>query len=163
MNIEDVKDQYAIFAAMYTIVYEEDRDWFIVYYDEDQELTYTENCGATCKISMDNDYGSDTENKKINMMWIEDIKKHYNWKQGDVILLNMKQNCDGCFYVVRGWRDKDDEVRVESKNHYDVGIDEDGFVVKRYFQHYTRNTTSLIPSMDYVIRPACVYNDFMVS
>lgn len=154
-------EQYAPFTAMYTIVYEEDRDWFIVYYDEDQELTYTENSGETCKINMANDYKSDTTNK-INMMWIEDIKKHYNWKQGDVILLNMKQNCDGCFYVVRGWRDNDDEVRVESKDLYDVGIDEDGFIVKRYFQSYTRNTTSLIPSMDYVIRPNCVYNDYMV-
>lgn len=153
-------EQFAPFASMYTIVYEEEHDWFVVYYDDEKELTYTENDGETCKINMDNDYG--TINKKLNMMWIEDIKKHYNWKQGDVILLNMKQNCDGCFYVVRGWRDNKDEVRVESKDLYAVGIDEDGFVVKRYFQSYTRHTSSLIPSRDYVIRPNCVYNDFMV-
>ena len=163
MNVEDVKDQYAISAAMYTIVYEEERDWFVVYYDDEKELTYTENDGETCKINMDNDYGA-TLNKKLNMMWIEDIKKHYNWKRGEVILLNMKQNCDGCFYVVRGWRDNDndDEVRVESKNHYDVAIDDNGFVVKRYFTTYKFEKSALIPSLDYVIRPNCVYNDFMV-
>lgn len=155
-------EQFAPFKAMYSIIYEEEQDWFVVVYDDQKELICTENDGEICKINMDNDYGSDTEHKKLNMMWIEDIKKHYNWKRGEVILLNMKQNCDGCFYVVRGWRDNNDEVRVESKDLYDVGIDEDGFIVKRYFQNYTRHTSSLIPSMDYVIRPNCVYNDYMV-
>ena len=150
MDIEDIKDQYAISAAMYSITYEEEQYWFVVVYDDRKELTYTENSGETRKINMDNDYGA-TLNKKLNMMWIEYIKKHYNWKKGDVIYLNMKQNCDGCFYIMSG-----------HPKYYDVAIDEDGFVVKRYFQHYTRNTSSLIPSWDYVIRPSCVYNDFMV-
>lgn len=161
MNVEDIKYQYAISAAMYTIVYEEEADWFVVLYDEEKELTYTENNGETYKIIMDNDYGNTEKHYKLNMMWIEDIKKHYNWKKGDVIYLNMKQNCDGCFYVMRGWRENEEE-RVEDKKHYDVAIDDNGFVVKRCFQSYTFDITSLITSRDYVIRPNCVYNDYNV-
>ena len=52
--------------------------------------------------------------------------------------------------------------RKEDLNGYDVAIDEDGFVIKRFYQHYTRNTTKNIKNYDFVVRPSCVYNDYWV-
>jgi hypothetical protein len=63
---------------------------------------------------------------------------------------------------MRGWRDNSDELRVEDKKYYDIAIDEDGYVIKRYFQYYKSDATKLIPSMSYIIRVDCVYNDYML-
>jgi hypothetical protein len=88
------------FTKMYSIEYEEEHDRFVIGYDDKLDLIYNEKY----IINMDNDYVSDN-NMKRNMMWIDYIKKHYNWKNGDVIYLNQKQNCDNWFYVKRGWFD----------------------------------------------------------
>jgi len=153
-------NDYNNFKTMYSIEYNKECDWFVITYNDEEEMIYIENSKEERKINMDNEY--ETKNKKLNMMWIDDIKKHYNWKNGDVILLNQKQNCDNAFYVMRGWRDNSDEVRVEDKKFYDIAIDEDGYVIKRYFQYYKSGATKLIPSMSYIIRVDCVYNDYML-
>jgi hypothetical protein len=155
-------NNFSDFAAdMYDIHYDEENDYFAVMWEEDNELTYYENDKTEHKINMDNDYGN-CKDKKLNMMWIDDIKKHYGWKTGDVILLNQKQNSDNCFYVMRGWRDNDDELRVEDEKSYDVAIDDDGFVVKRYYNSYKWTSSKLVPSFSYVIRLNCVYNDYLL-
>jgi hypothetical protein len=146
---------------MYSIEYDKECDYFVITYDDEKDVTYIENNKDECKINMDNEYGN-TKNQKLNMMWIDDIKKHYNCKDGDVILLNQKQNANNCFYVMRGWRDNNDELRVEDKDCYDIAIDDDGYVIKRYFQYYKSGATKLIPSMSYVIRANCVYNDYVL-
>ena len=154
----------ADFIAMYSIEYEKEYDWFLITYDEEKYLSWTDDEDddnlVEYKIHMNDDYGSYVV-KKCNMMWIEDIKKHYNWKVGDVIYLNGKQNWGSSFRIMRGWRDDDDEPRVEDKRCYDYAIDSDGYVVKRCFQYYTSNASSLIPHMDYVWRVECAYNDYM--
>lgn len=50
---------YAPFAAMYTIEYQEEYDNFVVTYDDTKELTYTENDGEEYKVNMD--YDNDKE------------------------------------------------------------------------------------------------------
>jgi hypothetical protein len=155
----------AEFIAMYSIEYLEEYDKFMITYDGDKNLSWIEehdddNYNYEYKIKMDDDYGREIH-KKSNMMWIEDIKKHYNWKVGDVIYLNAKQNCDGCFYIMRGWRDDDDSPRVEDKRCYCCAIDSDGYVVKRTWRYYTAKASSLIPDRDYIFRINCAYNDYV--
>jgi len=165
----------AKFIKMYSIEYEKEMDSFVIEYDSNAYLTWR--FGAfEYPIYMDDDYQSGLRNadvintdghdvsdigKKCNMMWIEDIKKHYNWKVGDVIYLNSKQRVDGCFYIMRGWRDDDDAPRVEDKRCYCLAIDSDGYVVKRCFQYYHHKTSSLMPHRDYIFRILCEYNDYI--
>jgi hypothetical protein len=157
---------YAPFAAMYTIEYQEEYDNFIVTFDDTKELTYTENNGDECKVNMDYDNGNEeAKHRKLNLMWIADIKKHYNWKPGDVLTFCIKQNTDNCFFVYgTNYTDDDGNRSAYNTKIYDIGIDENGFVVKRYFQYYciNWNATALIPDAAYFIRPSCVYNDSLV-
>tara|TARA_R110002126_G_scaffold532_1_gene3397 strand:+ start:992 stop:1462 length:471 start_codon:yes stop_codon:yes gene_type:complete len=147
---------YFFFKTQFTCEYEEEYDYFLVSWkDENEELIYTENSERI--VNMDNDCNHNYTDKN-NMFWIDDIKKHYNWKLGDCIYLNVKQNCDNCFYVMRGWGKAFE--RKEDEKHFCVAIDEDGFVLKRYYQHYARGTKNI--SYDFVARPNCVYNDYLI-
>lgn len=149
-----------MFKKQFKCEYDEEGDYFIIMWeDKNSVLIYKENDETEEKIYIDNDYSSNYRNKN-NMFWIEDIKKHYNWKTGECIYLNMKQNCDNAFYVMRGWGDP--YKRKEYLNSYDVAIDDDGFVIKRYYQHYTRNTTKNIKNCDFFARTNCLYNDYWV-
>ena len=149
-----------MFKKQFKCEYDEEGDYFIIMWeDKNSVLIYKENDETEEKIYIDNDYSSNYRNKN-NMFWIEDIKKHYNWKTGECIYLNMKQNCDNAFYVMRGWGEP--YKRKEYLNSYDVAIDDDGFVIKRYYQHYTRNTTKNIKNCDFVARTNCLYNDYWV-
>jgi len=47
---------------------------------------------------IENDIRYNPEHKQ-NLMWIENIKKINNWKQGEELYLDLKCNCDGAFYV----------------------------------------------------------------
>jgi hypothetical protein len=155
---------YAPFAAMYTIEYNEECEHFIVTYDDTKELTYMEDEEEGRQVNMDYDcYSRPAKSRKLNMMWIADIKKHYNWKSGDVLTFNIKQNTDNCFFVYGAWNTDDDGNRTACNTHlYDIGIDEDGFVVKRYFQYYKFETTALIKDAAYFVRADSVYNDSLV-
>jgi len=150
-----------MFKKQFNCEYDEEGEYFMITWeDKNSELIYKENDETEAKIDMDNDYSRDYGDKN-NMLWIEDIKKHYNWKTGDCIYLNMKQNCDNTFYVMRGWGEPYE--RKETLNSYDVAIDEDGFVIKRFYQHYSNNETKNIKKYDFVARPNCVYNDYWVN
>tara|TARA_R110000824_G_scaffold69935_2_gene179953 strand:- start:139 stop:582 length:444 start_codon:yes stop_codon:yes gene_type:complete len=147
-----------MFKSQFTCEYNEEYDKFIVEWtDENEELIYKENDDTEQIVNMDNDYNRHYADKN-NMFWIDDIKKHYNWKMGECIYLNMKQNCDNCFYVMRGWGEPFE--REEDKKSFDVAIDEDGFVIKRYYQHYGLGTKNI--KYSFVARPNCVYNDYLV-
>ena len=143
-----------MFKQQYKCEYDEEVDYFIISWnDEDNNLIYQDNI-----IDMDNDYGTSYK-LKTNMFWIDDIKKHYNWKNGECIYLNMKQNCDNAFYVFRGCGYA--HKREEQPDKFCIAIDEDGFVIKRYYQHYSFQTTKNI-TRDFVARPSCIYNDYWV-
>ena len=151
---------YDMFKKQFKCEYDEEGDYFIITWeDKNSELIYKENDGTEEKIDIDDDYSS-AYGDKTNMFWIEDIKKHYNWKTGDCIYLNMKQNCDNAFYVMRGWGEPHE--REEDLNCYRIAIDNDGFVIKRFYQHYSNNKTKNIKKYDFVARPNCVYNDYLV-
>jgi hypothetical protein len=155
---------YAPFAAMYTIVYDEDCDHFLIEYDDKKEMTYMEDEEEGRQVNMDYDCcNRPAKSRKLNMMWIVDIKKHYNWKPGEILTFCIRQNTSNCFYVSGTWSTDDDGSRSECNTRfYDIGIDEDGFVVRRYFQYYKFETTALIPNMAYYVRADCVYNDSLV-
>ena len=149
-----------MFKKQYNFEYDEEFDYFVITWeDENSEWVYKENDEIEAKINMDND-NSGAYGDKNNMFWIEDIKKHYNWKTGDCIYLNIKQNCDNAFYVMRGWGKPYE--REEDLNCYNIAIDDDGFVIKRFYQHYSTNKTKNIKKFDFVARPNCVYNDYWV-
>jgi hypothetical protein len=149
------------YQKQYNSEYDEEIDKFIITWeDKNSEWIYKENDGTEIKIDIDDDYGHNYSIKN-NMFWIEDIKKHYNWKKGECIYLNMKQNCDNVFYVMRGWGEPHE--RKEDLNCFHVAIDEDGYVIKRYFQHYTNSKTKNIKSNDFVARTNCIYNDYWVN
>ena len=163
--INNKMNEYTMFKKQYKCEYDEDVDYFrITWEDENSELIYKEMDETEIKI----DIGADCQHNysiKNNMFWIEDIKKHYNWKKGESIYLNMKQNCDNAFYVMRGWGEgswREPHERKEDLNCFDVAIDEDGYVIKRYFQHYTNSKTKNIKNYDFVARTNCVYNDYWV-
>jgi hypothetical protein len=145
------------YQKQYNCEYDEEIDMFIITWED--EWIYKENDGTEIKIDIDDDYGHNYSIKN-NMFWIEDIKKHYNWKKGECIYLNMKQNCDNAFYVMRGWGEP--HKRKEDLNCFDVAIDEDGYVIKRYYQHYSNSKTKNIKNYDFVARTNCVYNDYWV-
>jgi hypothetical protein len=148
--------EYEMFKKQYKCEYDEEVDYFtITWEDKDRELIYKENDDTEKLVDIDNDVYNHYPNKN-NMFWIEDIKKHYKWKKGECIYLNMKQNCDNAFYVMRGWGRAHE--REEDTKYYDVAIDEDGFVIKRYFQYYSRGTKNV--SYDFIARPSCIYNDY---
>jgi hypothetical protein len=155
---------YAPFAAMYTIEYNEECEHFIVTYDDTKEMTYMEDEEEGRQVNVDYDpCNRPAKGRKLNMMWIDDIKKHYNWKPGDVLTFNIKQNSDNCFFVYGAWNTDDDGNRTACNTQlYDIAIDEDGFVVKRYFQYYKFEATALIKNMAYFVRADSVYNDSLV-
>ena len=155
---------FAPFATMYTIEYQEEYDNFVVTYDDTKELTYMEDEEEGRQVNMDYDpCNRPVKSRKLNMMWIDDIKKHYNWKPGDVLTFNIKQNSDNCFFVYGAWNTDDDGNRTACNTQlYDIAIDEDGFVVKRYFQYYKFEATALIKNMAYFVRADSVYNDSLV-
>jgi hypothetical protein len=149
-----------MFKKQYNFEYEKEFDYFVITWeDKNSEWVYKENEETEVKVNMDNDY-SGAYGDKTNMLWIEDIKKHYNWKTGDCIYLNTKQNCDNAFYVMRGWGEPYE--RTEDLKCYNIAIDDDGFVIKRFYQHYSNNETINIKKYDFVARPSCVYNDYWV-
>lgn len=148
------------YQKQYNCEYDEEIDKFIITWeDKNCEWIYKENDGTEIKIDIQDDCGHDYSIKN-NMFWIEDIKKHYNWKKGECIYLNIKQNCDNVFYVMRGWGEPHE--RKEDLNYFRVAIDEDGYVIKRYVQHYTNSKTKNIKSNDFVARTNCIYNDYWV-
>jgi len=142
--------------------YDMEFDYFVINWtDEKSVMLYEENDGEQLLIDLDKEYGNATR-QKYNMMYISKIKKHYDWSLGDVIYLNMKENCDNCFYIMRGWRENANAKRIEDKEHYTIAIDSDGFVVKRFYNNYTRKNSACIKEWAYVIRLDCVYNDYWV-
>jgi len=148
---------YFYLKTQYTCEYDNESDYFLVSWtDKNEELIYKE-CDTERIVNMGKDCQHDYTSKS-NMFWIDDIKKHYNWKLGECIYLNMKQHCDNWFYVMRGWGEPHE--RKEDKKCFDVAVDEDGFVIKRYFQHYSRSTKNI--TYDFLARPNCVYNDYLI-
>ena len=140
--------KYNCFKNQYHCVYDdEDDDFLVSWKDEDAELIYTENSDRKQIVDMNNECTKNYSDKN-NMFWIDDVKKQYNWKLGDCIYLNTKQTADNYFYVRKAYIQK----------CFDVAIDEDGYVIKRYYQHYGAITKNI--SYDFVARPTCVYNDY---
>jgi hypothetical protein len=149
------------FKKQYNFEYDEEADYFLITWEKDNEKwTYKKTTKMEVNIDMDDECGTDYKIQKNNFLWVEDIKKHYNWKRGECIYLNMKQNADYYFIVMRGWGKP--YKREEDLITYDIAIDEDGFIIKKYYQNYTRNTTKNI-SNTFHIRLDCLYNDNWVS
>ena len=153
---------YNKYSNQFAFEYNTEHDYFAIGWEDDCELVYKQNDGKTEIIDLDKEYGNDTK-RTYNMMYINDIKKHYNWKIGDVIYLNTKQNSNNNFYIMRGWKDTLDCERQEDKNCFDICIDSDGYVCKRFYNHYSNKESVVITNWSYVIRLDCIYNDYWYS
>ena len=101
---------------------------------------------------MGNEHHYDPTNGKASFMWVEEIKKWFNYKFGDKLCIFTKCNCDGFFRV---WKVKDDE------RCYDMYIDEEGYInVSHYFYPFKTETPKYSREIVKIfIRPDCIYND----
>ena len=82
---------------------------------------------------------------KQNMMWLEPLKKYFNWKKGQRLHFHLKYNCDGCFNV---WRDSE-------KDYYEFFINEDGVCFK--FKTFWGGDSIFRR----IYKADCVYNDMI--
>jgi hypothetical protein len=93
---------------------------------------------------------------RLDMMWIEQMKKGCGWKKGEKIYANLKSNADGYFDV---WY---------SKNKADVGlcfdliVEPSGYACRRYFNQYARDEDKEDGiAYEMYIRTESDYNDFI--
>ena len=82
--------------------------------------------------------------KRKNLIWIEEIKKKFNWKKGVEVYIEMKQNCDGCFYC---WA-------IDKDAFPDFIIEKSGYASIRTYNNYTRDENDFV-------RVDSVYNDMI--
>tara|TARA_R110000796_G_scaffold66976_2_gene153924 strand:+ start:45 stop:449 length:405 start_codon:yes stop_codon:yes gene_type:complete len=120
----------------YRIEYDEEIDNFIVTYDEPDDDDHE---------SSDPDGGLEF---KHDFRYLEFIKDHYGWKEGEEMLLHMKQNCDGWFKI---WYDENDKNK--NKHCCNLIIEKNGYVKKRFWQHYCGEP--------FYVRVLSYYNDDM--
>ena len=105
------KKEDSIFSVQYLIFgLDENKGFFIMWDDDNEEV----------EEIMTNDVCREPAVKK-NMLWLEDIKKFYDWKKGDVLYFGTKMNTDGCFFC---W-EQSSEDDLKYKN-YEFIIKEDG-------------------------------------
>jgi hypothetical protein len=81
---------------------------------------------------------------KQNMMWLEPLKKYFNWKKGERLYFHLKYNFDGCFNV---WRDSE-------KDYYQFVIKEDGVCFK--FRTFWGDSI-----FRRIYKADCLYNDMI--
>ncbi|KAJ1464961.1 hypothetical protein T484DRAFT_3640674 [Baffinella frigidus] len=81
---------------------------------------------------------------KQNMMWLEPLKKYFNWKKGQRLYFHLKYNFDGCFNV---WRDSE-------KDYYQFVIKEDGVCFK--FRTFWGDSI-----FRRIYKADCLYNDMI--
>ena len=132
--------------SIYTVGFLED-------FDEDQQNGISiswdyENAEINNKMS--NDEGNEL-GCRLDLMWVEDIKKRAEWVSGEELYVRTKSNCDGTFYC---WYERN---KLASQ-FCDYIIEKNGYVAKRYFNNYTSNETDEIKYAFY-IRPDSIYND----
>lgn len=89
--------------------------------------------------------------KKKSLLWIEELKRVSNWKEGEYIYAFTKSNCDGYF---RAYYKKN---KIEF-GWYNVIIEPSGYVCMEAFNHYTTDRDEDI-KFNVFIRVESVYND----
>lgn len=90
--------------------------------------------------------------KKKNLMWVEELKRIADWKQGEYIYAFTKSNADGYFSV----HYKKNKVEFD---WFDIIIEPSGFVCMSTTNNYTTHTDEDIKFSKIFIRPDSVYND----
>ena len=100
----------------------------------------------------DNDEMDTTRSRdfKHDFRYLEVIKKHFKWKKGEELCLLVKHNCDGWFRIWKCYG------REEEAPYYELIIEKDGWVMKRYWQYY--GAPGSRPTYFY-LRIDCHYND----
>jgi hypothetical protein len=132
-------------------------------------LTYDDEYGLK-RLYFEWDYENDTLDKiaeeefrmrmgdlkrKKNMLWINDLKKDANWKEGEYIYVFTKTNCDGTYYV--NWT-KNKILKNGSKFWYNIIVEPNGYVNMICFNNYTYNEDEDI-KCDFWVRVDSYYND----
>lgn len=93
----------------------------------------------------------DIDTKK-NCMWVEQVKKQANWERGKRININLKSNCEGCFYVFI--------VNDDDYTNYQY-ISEDGLLMTKTLENLRkwRTCKDMKEEFDTYVECDCVYND----
>ena len=119
-SIEDVEIILTV-TDIYTVILfscgseVEDIGFTISWDDYDEVVDEVMNNDAMAVVIYDNK-PNEIEFKK-NMMWLEPIKKYFNWKKGKKLYLRLKMNADGWFNV---WENS-------TVNNYQYIVTEEGF------------------------------------
>jgi len=91
--------------------------------------------------------------QKINLMWIEKIKKMSDWKLGEKLYIFAKCNSDGNFNC---WFSKN----KESVGWSNFIVEKNGYACVRYFNHYTMDEDDEDGiKWSFMFRAESVYND----
>jgi hypothetical protein len=103
---------------------------------------------------MEDDYNVMDIDTKGNCMWIEEVKKQANWERGQRLNINLKQNCDGCFFVF-----------IVNDGKYHCGwqyISEEGLFMTKPSENlrkWIENTITREEFDTYYVEVNSVYND----
>jgi hypothetical protein len=107
---------------------------------------------------------------KGNCMWIEQVKKQSNWERGQRVNIELKKNCDSCFYVFIENGDEDDD-EYEKDDEYNGAysnyqyISEDGLFMTKTLDAFRKFYENTITREEYLKQCViyyevnCVYND----
>ena len=135
----------------------------IKYDEESLELEDEEpNCYSICfvwdcrneKIDdiANKEFRYNISDKKKNLMWINELKRVADWKQGEYIYAYTKTNGDGYYNVYF----KKDKINF---NWYNLIIEPKGFVCMECFNLYTTDRDDDIKYGGMFVRVNSVYND----
>jgi hypothetical protein len=93
-----------------------------------------------------------TDNKK-NLMWIEELKRIANWREGEYIYAYTTVSTDSCYFKVSYKKDK---VNFDK---YNIIVEKNGYVCMKARNLYSNNADEDIKCDGIFIRVISVYND----
>jgi len=90
--------------------------------------------------------------EKASFMWLEELKKYFNYKLGEKLYILTKSNADGYF---NAWK-------VNEEEWYDMYIDEEGYINVNHFVYpfdYSLENGYSHSSVKIYVKPNSIYND----
>ena len=101
----------------------------------------------------DQEYRYRVGDKRKNLMWVEELKKIADWKEGEYIYAFLKSNADG-YFSVHYKKNKN-----ENFHWYNLIVEPSGYVCMESMNLYTLDSDEDIKASKNFIRVESVYND----
>ena len=92
--------------------------------------------------------------KRKNLMWVEELKRIADWKEGEYIYASLKSNADGYFSV----HYKKDKIQFD---WFNLIVEPSGYVCMESMNLYTLDSDEDIKCGRNFIRVESVYNDYI--